>query len=169
MKKIFFTVLFITSTFFLFSQSSLSQETKNRLLERHNFYRQEQGAPNLIWSNELATEAQKWANVIAKKDQMVHSDMEYGENIYVASFVPTPERVVDLWASEQTFYNGEIISYQNNSLFGHYTQIIWSETMYVGCAEAVAKSGNRYWVCEYNPPGNFIGKKPVEKYKKTNE
>jgi PadR family transcriptional regulator len=42
---------------------------------------------------------------------------------------------------------------------GHYTQIVWSNTREVGCG--VARDSNReVWVCNYNPPGNWIGERP---------
>ncbi|MBN2892110.1 MAG: hypothetical protein JXL97_09600 [Bacteroidales bacterium] len=166
MKNILLSILTIILISPVFGQEGFSEETINKLVDRHNMYRQEQGAPNIEWSDELAEEAQNWANLIAKKDQLMHSELEYGENIFVSTYLPTPEEVVDLWADEQKFYNGEAISNQNFSLFGHYTQVIWSSTIHLGCAEAVSKSGNHYWVCEYDPAGNYLDEKPVENYKK---
>lgn len=166
MKK---TILFIFATVLLipmFGQESISPDVKKRLLDRHNMYRAVQGAPDLVWDDDLADKAQEWADVIAKKDVLMHSSFEYGENIYVATYTPSPEEVVDLWADEQKFYNGEKITNSNFSLVGHYTQIIWSSTTKVGCAEAISKKGNHYWVCEYDPAGNYQGEKPVENYKK---
>ncbi len=166
MKKNILFMFFIVLSVQIFAQVQIDDQTKQRILAQHNLYRAEQGAPDLVWSDELANYAQIWANTIAKKDQLIHSEYDYGENIYVASYEPTPEEVVDLWCDEQRFYNGEEISYQNFSLFGHYTQVIWEFTVSIGCATAVSKSGNHYWVCEYNPAGNTVGKKPVAKYKK---
>lgn len=141
-------------------------ETQQRILERHNYYRQLQGAPDLRWSDTLTQEAQNWADYIAKKDIMAHSKMEYGENIYMSTEEVSPESPVDTWADEEQFYHGETISNQNYQLFGHYTQLIWAATTYVGCAEAVSKTGKHYWVCEYSPAGNYIGEKPVSNYHK---
>jgi len=166
MKKLILLLLFINFVSLIFGQEKFSDEIIQQLLDRHNYYRQEQGAPDLIWSDELAEIAQSWANANAKKDKMIHSNYPYGENIYSASYIPSPYEVVDLWASEQQFYNGEAISHQNYSLFGHYTQVIWSSTVSVGCATAVSKSGRYYWVCEYDPAGNYINEKPVQNYKK---
>jgi hypothetical protein len=42
---------------------------------------------------------------------------------------------------------------------GHYTQVVWSGTRELGCG--VARSPSReIWVCNYNPPGNYIGQRP---------
>ncbi len=162
MKKIF--LLFLTVVFFVpvFGQKKLSNSDIKDLLDRHNYYRQEQKVPDIKWSSKLAASAQKWANNLAQKEIFKHSNMGYGENIYMATYSSSPKNVVDAWASEQKYYKGEKIKMGNN--YGHYTQIIWASTVYVGCGEAVSKSGKYYWVCVYDPPGNYIGQKPVKNY-----
>lgn len=155
--------LFLYST--IFSQNNGSQNIQNQILDQHNYYRQQQGVPYLTWSDELATDAQLWANKLAASEQMMHSNMQWGENIYYSAVFSNPKDVVDTWASEQKYYNGEPISAQTVHLYGHYTQIIWSSTTQIGCAYAVSVNGNYYWVCEYSPPGNYIGLKPVKNYK----
>lgn len=146
--------------------AQIDNSQKEKILNQHNYYRQLQGAPDLVWSVELQNAAQQWVDYIAKKDIMAHSKMEYGENIYMSTVEVSAEIPVDRWASEEQYYNGEVISYQNYSLFGHYTQLIWAKTTEVGCAYAISKTGKYYWVCEYSPTGNYIGEKPVENYKK---
>lgn len=163
--KIFFTVL-ILLTFSFFNEiraQGLTDEQKREILERHNYYRQQIGVSPLEWSDSLAEIAQNWANQIAKRDKLIHSNYDYGENLYVSSDNVSATRPVDVWASEKEFYNDDIITAQNIHLFGHYTQIIWAKTTKVGCAEAVSKDGNHYWVCEYEPAGNILGEKPVNK------
>jgi hypothetical protein len=39
---------------------------------------------------------------------------------------------------------------------GHYTQIIWRNTTEVGCGMATCSNGSEIWVCNYNPPGNYL-------------
>lgn len=165
MKNLLFTILIIIFSQNLFSQADLSNEVKQEFIQRHNYYRSEQGAVDIKWSDDLAQEANKWVVQIAKEDKMMHSNMEYGENIYTSTDIVSPSHVVDRWASEKDFYHGEKISTQNFHLFGHYTQIIWNSTREVGCAMAVSKSGKYYWVCEYSPSGNYIDETPVKNYK----
>ena len=156
-------VLFIVSVPSEMKAQKLTDEQKQEILERHNYYRSEVGVSPLQWSDSLAGVAQKWANKIAKWDKLVHSNYDYGENLYVSTNKVSASRPVDAWASEKKFYHNENIANENVHLFGHYTQIIWAKTTKVGCAEAVSKKGNHYWVCEYAPTGNMLGEKPVNK------
>ncbi len=44
---------------------------------------------------------------------------------------------------------------------GHFTEVIWKTTQYVGCGLAVvAASQEGYLVCDYYPLGNVPGYKP---------
>jgi pathogenesis-related protein 1 len=38
--------------------------------------------------------------------------------------------------------------------------VIWKNTTQVGCGCAVSQSGAFFFVCNYDPPGNYIGQKP---------
>ena len=146
------------------------------MLAAHNHWRKTVGAPPLTYSTELATSAQEWANHLKDSNhcQMQHSQPEghYGENLFWASAMEwsdgrrelqtvSPKTVVNDWGNERTDYN-----YANNScaagkMCGHYTQLVWKSTKTVGCAVAVCQDSlDQVWVCRYQPPGNWIGKKP---------
>lgn len=134
---------------------------KNKLLERHNYYRDQVGVPHLEWSDELTEYAQKWADKLAKRCNMVHSKGPYGENIFWTSGSATEYEVVDLWASEKKYFNGRNPVYKKGkgSKYGHYTQMVWKETTHVGGAMQKCKHGGEIWVCSYSPHGNVIGKR----------
>lgn len=142
----------------------------------HNKWRAEVGvAEKLSYSPELAASAQAWANRLKQGNQcrMKHSAANgYGENLYWASALNwsdgrkevqkvTPAQVVNSWGSEQADYN-----YANNrcaagKVCGHYTQVVWRSTQKVGCARAVCTdSKEQVWVCQYQPAGNWVGRKP---------
>ena len=117
------------------------------------------GVPPIRWSDNLAAVAQTWANTLLKRGQFSHQENTgYGENLFEIKGGPaTPEDVVHDWASESVDY--DYPSNRCRSVCGHYTQLVWRSTTEVGCA--VARGGGReVWVCEYNPPGNFVGQKP---------
>lgn len=118
----------------------------------------------LTWSPTLAATAQAWADGCV----YAHSNGSYGENIFAsAGSSPTAYDVVSSWASESVdyVYSGNDCS----GVCGHYTQIVWRETTALGCgiAHCTANSpfgaGSPTWdlvVCEYDPPGNYIGERP---------
>jgi pathogenesis-related protein 1 len=72
--------------------------------------------------------------------------------------------VMKNWAeSEKKYYKGEAIgNIKSNQATGHYTQIVWGDTRRMGCARAMCnkKRGTYIWVCNYDPPGNWVGQKP---------
>lgn len=135
---------------------------KKALLERHNFYRRKVGVVDLKWSDELASISQEWANKLAKSCEMTHSSNGYGENIFWTSTSANSIEVVDMWASEEVFFNHQRRLYRSgkSSRAGHYTQIIWRETTHVGGAMQKCKHGGEIWVCNYDPAGN-MDRKPV--------
>ena len=134
---------------------------KEKLLERHNYYRSKLGIPSLEWSDELANTAQIWANKLANSCDLVHSSSGYGENIYWTSGSASEYEVVDSWASEKKYFNSRNRVYKRGSgrKTGHYTQIVWKNTTQVGGAKQFCKHGGEIWVCNYDPPGNYIGQK----------
>lgn len=151
-------------------------------LAAHNDWRAKDGVPAMSWSPKLEQQAEQWANHL--KDElacrMKHSGP--GENLYWASpkksaskkdaagnwiwenslQAVTPADVVASWGSEKTWYD-----YATNSCnapkgkaCGHYTQVVWKNSVEVGCAKAVCGDFSQVWVCNYAPPGNYVGQKP---------
>ena len=47
-----------------------------------------------------------------------------------------------------------------NGTCGHYTQVVWKTTQYVGCGMAVSTSKIAFLVCDYYPLANVAGSKP---------
>lgn len=135
--------------------SSLQAE----LLAAHNRVRAQHGLPNLTWSNEMASLAQDWANQMTRTGRFEHrSNSGYGENLFWGRGKDySGTEAVESWASEISNYN-----YANNScrgVCGHYTQIVWKNTTQVGCAVGKVRD-EVYWVCNYDPAGNYVGQKP---------
>jgi pathogenesis-related protein 1 len=140
------------------------------MVDRHNYWREKVGVSKLTWSDDLAAFAQEWANQLGTEDcDMRHRPrsgkftQKYGENIYWCSGMKaTAEMVADSWASELEDYNTNTLECEPGKVCGHYTQMVWSSTTEVGCA--MVRCGNQeLWVCNYNPPGNYVGEKPYVK------
>ena len=91
---------------------------------------------------------------------MAHSKSDEGENIYWSTFASTPTEVVDDWANEIKYFKYNKKGIKNFSKVGHYTQVVWETSKFVGCGRAICKNGNEIWVCNYSPAGNWVGESP---------
>jgi len=142
--------------------SRLSNEEVNVILSEHNRVRADVGVAPLRWSGGLAQVAQKWADHLAASScSLTHSrGSGYGENLFMGtSGYYGVKEAVRAWESEKKYYHGGKISRNNGHATGHYTQIVWRNTQGVGCAQSNCK-GQTIVVCNYNPPGNYMGKSP---------
>lgn len=129
------------------------------MLAAHNAVRARVRMAPLTWSDRLAARSQDWADTLLARKQFAHRpNSTYGENLFeITGATATAEQVVNAWAAESQNYD-----YRSNrcrGVCGHYTQIVWGSTKEVGCA--VARGGGReVWVCDYDPPGNWVGQRP---------
>jgi pathogenesis-related protein 1 len=129
------------------------------MLTAHNEIRMRVEVPPLRWSDRLAARAQDWAIHLLQERQFYHRPHPtFGENLFeISGARASPGEVVGDWASEVRDY-----SYRSNTchgVCGHYTQLVWNNTREVGCAVA-SEPGREVWVCNYDPPGNWIGERP---------
>lgn len=161
-------LLLITTLLFLSGksiedQTKLSPEEIEILLERHNYWRADVGVnEKLGWSEEMATLAADWARQLKRKNcGFEHRpDNDAGENLFKGTTgYYGPKEVVDSWADEKADYNYNTNKCKPGKICGHYTQIVWQTTKKVGCAK-IECDGFDIWVCNYDPPGNWINKKP---------
>jgi hypothetical protein len=125
----------------------------NVWLASHNSRRQKYHAKYdvsyvpLKWSNALAASAQKYAEDMARNNNFAHSNGNYGENLAWNSgkSSPSADNVLQRWTENEESKRG-----------GHFTQVLWRATKYVGCGQASSGSGS-YQACQYVTPGNCNG------------
>jgi hypothetical protein len=144
-------------------------EFVENMLAIHNRERALVGSPPLTYNNSLAAKAQTWADHLATTGVLAHSTCcgvfrDYGET---AAWNPGAEGnatamaigAADAWRSEVSHYHGGPfdLAPQNSyeTMYGHYTQMVWKGTTQIGCGYAGA-----YTVCQYLPPGNIVGQLP---------
>jgi pathogenesis-related protein 1 len=142
-----------------FGAEAQSSSLVRDMLAGHNAVRTEVGVAPLAWSDHLATLSQTWADALLAGRKFAHSqNSAYGENLFeITGAAASPAQVVGVWAGESRQY--EYSSNHCRGVCGHYTQLVWSGTREVGCAVARGH-GREVWVCEYDPPGNWAGKRP---------
>ncbi|XP_059140345.1 uncharacterized protein LOC131928348 isoform X2 [Physella acuta] len=131
------------------------------VLKAHNKFRELHNAPPLKPSNELCRMAQTWADHLAKIGEMKHSDVQQrdgaGENIAAHSDLISGEEIVKMWYDEVEDYDFAKPGFSYDT--GHFTQLVWVETAYVGFgASSVKGDDNMYkFVANYKPAGNYEG------------
>ena len=135
----------------------------------------------LTWSEDLAAYAQQWSENLAGRCGVIEHRAQalYGENIalrgssrLVEAF--TPDEVVAGWAAEEACWefgtiqgsercDAQCTAALNSNGCGHYTQVVWRNTQLLGCAYSTCQDARftyEIWVCNYDPPGNFVGQAP---------
>jgi len=129
--------------------------------------------PPLQWDESLAATAGAWAAQCVDNETPIglvdHNPNRsnghpylVGENIYGSSGTATAQGAVSLWAAEAANYDYASNTCAPNQFCGHYTQIVWRDTLKVGCALRICPGleyGNTI-VCNYGPTGNFNGTRP---------
>lgn len=135
------------------------------IVAAHNAARAEVGVEPLTWSTAAAEVAAKYA---AKCIWGHNADRgDYGENLFAATGAATASGVVESWVDEKADYDAETGECASGKVCGHYTQVVWSRTTAVGCAKQACSENSPFgssqsweiWVCNYAPPGNYVGEK----------
>lgn len=134
-------------------------EVRAEVTEPENYPGTWEPLPPVTWSEEVAASAQEWANHLRDVEDcnLVHaSDTGYGENLAAGSGGMSPSQAVSLWADEKSYY---VYNPRYEFTAGHYTQIVWRDSIEIGCASATCSRWTVV-VCRYSPPGNYIGAQP---------
>lgn len=130
-------------------------------LAAHNQARDALGLPLMTWDAELAGIAQGWADGCEWGHNPARSDgypTYVGENIYGTGAAPSGPDAVASWLSEESSYD-----YDSNTCSdtcGHYTQVVWRESVKLGCGISTCAGGLNMVVCNYAPGGNVGGRRP---------
>ncbi|KAK5639994.1 hypothetical protein RI129_010805 [Pyrocoelia pectoralis] len=145
------------------STLSISPQTSFEVdfLNAHNEYRQRHGVPSLKLDKKLSKYSTEWAQMLSNKNNLEHrKNCPYGENIYCMyssdpNFILTGRAPVDQWYQE--IKDHPFGREPNNLKSGHFTQLVWKTSEYLGVGVAKSRQGYIYVVANYNPAGNFLG------------
>ncbi|XP_051133423.1 pathogenesis-related leaf protein 4-like, partial [Andrographis paniculata] len=139
----------------------VAQNSPQDYVNSHNTARGQVGVGAVTWSTTLATYAQNYANQRIGDCNMTHSNGPYGENLAKGSSTTfSGVDAINLWVSEKSNYYYSPNSCAVGKVCGHYTQIVWRDSVRIGCGKARCNNGWYYVVCSYDPPGNWDGEWP---------
>jgi hypothetical protein len=119
--------------------------------------------PPDAWSSTVAASAQAFADKCVFED----TGPPYGSNAFAGTGSYTPAEVVASWVSEDAHYDYATNTCAVGQMCGHYTQVVWRGSTEIGCGMANCTINSPFgrgpwqlWICNYNPPGNYVGESP---------
>ncbi|KAL5787952.1 hypothetical protein ACOSP7_004901 [Xanthoceras sorbifolium] len=137
-----------------------AQDSPQDYLDAHNAARSQVGVGPVTWDDQVAAYAQNYTNQRISDCSLVHSDGSYGENIAMSSGDLSGTDAVQMWVNEMINYDYNSNSCAPDEVCGHYTQVVWRNSVRIGCAKVRCNTGGTFIGCNYDPPGNFIGELP---------
>ncbi|CAA7393752.1 unnamed protein product [Spirodela intermedia] len=124
-----------------------AQYSPQDYLDAHNEARAQVGVGSMEWDD------------TDRDCQLVHSEGEYGENLCKGP-QGTAADAVELWVSENQYYDYNSNSCEEGRECGHYTQVVWRNSVKLGCARVTCNTGDVLITCNYSPPGNYGDERP---------
>ncbi|GKV24297.1 hypothetical protein SLE2022_145560 [Rubroshorea leprosula] len=155
--KFLLAVFFVGLT--LLAHLSLAQNSPQDYVRAHNAVRAKVGVGPMTWNTTVAAYAQKYAKKRIRDCNMVHSDGPYGENLAAGYPDLSGVDAVKMWAGEKPNYNHAKNSCVNGECL-HYTQVVWRNSVHLGCGRVKCKNGWVFVICNYDPYGNIEGQRP---------
>lgn len=141
--------------------SSPSGSFAKQSLDSHNKYRAMHGVPGMKWADDLAREAQAWAEKLARARTLQHSSKSErknaGENLamFTGKFDSAGEEATTMWYDEYKDYDFRRGGWQGGT--GHFTQVVWKDSKELGMGRAKTGDGRLTFVVgRYRPAGNVI-------------
>ncbi|KAF8724808.1 hypothetical protein HU200_020746 [Digitaria exilis] len=135
----------------------------HEFLEAHNALRAKYGVPPLRWSSKLARYARRWSWLRRFDCVLMHSPASpYGEDVFRGS--GTDWRASDAirdWANEAANFDWRAQACHPGQECGHFTQLVWNDTQYVGCGRTECFTQHVFITCSYDPAGNYKGEVPL--------
>ena len=131
--------------------------------EAHNTVRALHGVPDVALDEDLADQAQAYAQWMADNNAFEHSSSasrqnpSQGENLAAAtsSSINTSDQATMMWYNEIDNPGYDFANPGFSSGTGHFTQVVWKATTHVGFGFATGSDGWNYVVGRYHPPGNM--------------
>lgn len=159
-----------------------SASDRDEVVNSHNSWRQaiangEYDQPKGVnlkrmkWNETLAEKAQEWAD----QCKFEHNNVEgtpwdwVGQNLAIRMSSAQDNKGAEYSTAVKMWFD-EVYDYSypddSSSATGHYTQVVWADSEYVGCGFAYYLDEDdwytKLYVCNYGPGGNWVGQAPYK-------
>ncbi|CAL0299559.1 unnamed protein product [Lupinus luteus] len=138
--------------------------SRDEFLHAHNWVRSKYNLPSLTWDTKLENFASSYLMERYQDCKMIHSSSDYGENLFWGKKLHwKPSDAVYYWYDEYNWYDLNTLKCTPEKICGHFTQIVWKDSIRVGCAlqHCNDHSLGMLIACEYDPPGNYPDENPL--------
>ncbi|KAF5893493.1 peptidase inhibitor 16-like, partial [Clarias magur] len=155
------------------ASAQLTEDQKKLIVDLHNNYRatvdpQPANMQRMLWDNAVSQVAENFAaRCIWDHNPNVIGVL--GESLFMTLGPLTLNFTVGLWHSERQNYDFYTDSCTPGKLCGDYTQMVWANTTFIGCAAQFCPNVFNFdaqnatvLVCNYYPPGNIKGQLPYQ-------
>ncbi|GLT47417.1 hypothetical protein SLA2020_211170 [Shorea laevis] len=144
------------------STAQSSEDSPEAYLDAHNTYRAKVGVKPMNWDRLLMAHAAIYASERIEDCNCYHSDgSSYGSNMANSSGSISGREAVMRWVDERFNYDLESNTCAEGESCGNYTQVIWGNSISLGCVKINCTSGGTFVICNYDPPGNQLHQRPV--------
>ncbi|KAJ0011318.1 hypothetical protein Pint_34572 [Pistacia integerrima] len=111
------------------------------------FARAAVGVGPVTWDNTVAAFAQNYANQRIGDCALVHSGGggKYGENLAWSSADLSGTDAVKMWVDEKADYDYNSNTCAAGKVCGHYTQVVWRDSVRIGCAKVRCNNGGTFY------------------------
>ncbi|XP_031481783.1 pathogenesis-related protein PRB1-3-like [Nymphaea colorata] len=141
-----------------------AQNSPQDYVAAHNAARAQVGVGPISWDDTVAAYAENYANQRIGDCSMIHSGGnggQYGENIFGGGGSGwTAVDAVNSWVDEKSNYDYNTNTCASEQMCGHYTQVVWQNSVRLGCARVECNNGGTFITCNYDPAGNVDGERP---------
>lgn len=139
---------------------SEAQNSNQNFLDAHNTARASVSVAAMTWNTTLAAYASNYANSRIGDCNLVSSGGPYGENLAKNTGL-TGTAAVNMWVSENSYYDYASNTCATGHICSHYTQVVWANSNQLGCARVLCSNGvTNFVVCSYSAKGNVAGQWP---------
>ncbi|KAE9446141.1 hypothetical protein C3L33_21961, partial [Rhododendron williamsianum] len=140
--------------------TSHGQNSPEDYLNAHNSARSAVGVGPMTWDVNVEAFAQQYANQRVGDCALQHSEGggQDGENLAKGSGDFTGAAAVGLWVGEKPDYDYNSNTCAAGKVCGHYTQVVWENSVRLGCARQYANQRARDCALQHSGGGGKYGK-----------